>query len=312
MTLWIVGASGMLGRELQLAANNAGIDSWATDRELNVTDEAAVREAAFARRPSHIINAAAYTRVDDAEQERDAAMLLNGSAPGLLARVARELGAQFVHYSTDYVFDGRGDAPLGEQSTVNPQSVYGLTKLEGERQVLATVDEQHPDARLVLVLRTSWLFGQFGRNFVSTMLELCRTRDELRVVADQHGCPTAAADLAEVTLRLLGLTGAPLASRAHSGVYHATNQGPTTWHGFASAIREQALSLGGELRARAVLPVTTAEFPRPAPRPAFSVLDGTRLSQVLGAPMRPWTAALNDYLRAVGASAPHPLAPSTT
>ncbi len=292
--VWLVGARGMLARALarQLAA--AARPVLLTDSELDIGERDAVLAFAERERPGLIINAAAYTRVDDAERESALAFRVNADGPAHLAEAARDVGARLLHFSTDYVFDGAARAPYDESAATQPRSVYGQSKLLGEQRVLNML----PDA--AFVVRTSWLFGAGGSNFVKTMLNLLRTRQELRVVDDQHGRPTYTEDLADAALALLAVK--PGARPVASGVYHFANAGNVSWHGFCLAIRDACLALGEQLQAKRILPVSTQEFPRPAPRPAYSVLDTSKLERALQLSPRPYRAALEDYLRAELAS----------
>ncbi len=256
-----------------------------TDAELDIADREAVLELARRERPALIVNAAAYTRVDDAEKELDAARRGNADGPANLGAAAREIGARVIHFSTDYVFDGKGESPYLESAPVAPLGAYGKTKLEGEQRLL-----EETAGKNVAIIRTSWLFGGLGNNFVRTMLKLLAERDELRVVADQRGRPTYTRDLAEAAVALALLP-------EQNGIFHFANRGDVTWHGFTVAIRELALEHGLPVKASEVKPITTAEFPRPAPRPAYSVLDTARIEAALGTPPRSWREALGDYVR---------------
>lgn len=289
MKVWVPGARGMLGHAVIRRLAELGVSAVATDRELDVSDASAV--AAFARRerPTAVVNCTGYTRVDDAEAHEAEAHATNALGAENLARAALDAGARFLHFSTDYVFDGRATRPYSEASQTNPESAYGRSKLEGELRVLAL-----QQADRVQVVRTSWLFGEHGKNFVETILALLATRDELRVVADQTGRPTYTRDLAAAALALVGAEASSAPRPA--GVFHFANHGTTSWHGFAARIRELAIELGFPVRATAVVAVTTAEFPRPAPRPAYSVLDTARIEATLERPPRAWDAALRDYL----------------
>jgi dTDP-4-dehydrorhamnose reductase len=274
----VVGAGGQLGTDLLgvLGSSARGL----TRADLDVTDGAAVRTAlgdwALAVRdvpgPLAVFNAAAWTDVDGAEADEDAAYAANATAPAHLALAAGAVGARFVHVSTDYVFAGDATAPYDTTDEPDPRSAYGRTKLAGERAVLAAGG---------YVVRTAWVYGATGRNFVKTMARLERERETVSVVDDQRGSPTWSADLAA------GL--AELADRdPGAGVYHATNAGDVTWYGFARAVFEE---LGAD-PAR-VTPCTTADFPRPAPRPAYSVLSDRAWRDAGLTPLRPWRDALH-------------------
>ena len=232
--------------------------------------------------PWLVVNAAAYTAVDAAESDADAAYRANRDGPGLLARLCSARDIPLVHVSTDYVFDGRKGAPYTEQDGTSPLGVYGASKLAGEREVLAS------GARAI-ILRTSWVYAATGKNFVRTMLSVGKTRDRLTVVADQRGCPTAAADLAEAILALAARLAGGWRD-AYAGVFHAAGGGDTTWHGLAVAVFEEAARYG--FKAPVVAPITTAEWPTPVARPADSRLDCTRLARVFDVALPPWRAGL--------------------
>jgi dTDP-4-dehydrorhamnose reductase len=275
----------MLAGAIKPLLTARGLPYLGSDSELDIADRNAVLEFARRERPALIVNAAAYTRVDDAEKELEAARRGNADGPANLGAAAREIGARVIHFSTDYVFDGKGESPYLESAPVAPLGAYGKTKLEGEQRLL-----EETAGNDVAIIRTSWLFGGLGNNFVRTMLKLLAERDELRVVADQRGRPTYTRDLAEAALALAALP-------EQNGIFHFANRGDVTWHGFTLAIRELALEHGLPVKASEVKPITTADFPRPAPRPAYSVLDTARIEAALGTAPRPWREALDDYVR---------------
>jgi dTDP-4-dehydrorhamnose reductase len=276
MRLFVTGSRGQLGRALERAAAERGDVFVGHDLpEFDITDADAVRAAVREVKPDAVINCAAFTSVDAAEAEEPKALAVNGTAVAHLAAAADEAGAVLVQISTDYVFDGTAERAYREDDPVNPRSAYGRTKLAGE--VAARRARRH------LVVRTAWLFGE-GSNFV----EAIRRQVEggaasLRVVADQRGCPTYAGDLADALLRLL--------EKGATGTVHAVNGGEATWLEFAEEIVRR---LGSPAK---VLPITTGEAARPAPRPARAVLDTSRLRALLGGGMRPWPDALGQYLR---------------
>ena len=263
----------MLGQDVVRAARFTNHEVAALDRDaLDVSDERAVRRAMERERPAAVVNCAAYTAVDAAEDDADAAMRLNAGAAGTVAAAAAAVGAAVVYPSTDYVFDGTGTRPYVESDEPSPQSVYGRTKLAGE------VDTAAANPRHFLV-RTSWLFGTGGRNFVETMLEIAERDSQVLVVRDQIGCPTWTGHLAAGIVRLLDTDA--------YGLHHMSAQGECSWYDFAMAIFEEA---GVDCR---VLSTTTAEFARPAPRPAYSVL-GTQWQDAIHLPE--WQVGLRGYL----------------
>lgn len=286
--LLIVGAKGQLGQELCEQASERGLDTIAVGRdELDITQPAFVLQFVRKVAPRAIINAAAYTAVDRAESEREAARAINALGPEHLARAAAELDAPLLHVSTDYVFDGTKLGSYTEDDPVAPIGVYGSTKEEGERRVRAAHSKH-------IVLRTSWVYGVYGKNFLKTMLRLSRERDELRVVADQRGCPTATIDIA---CALLTAEAAASVGHAQWGTYHFTGQGVSTWHGFATAIVSAAARHGG--RKVPVIPIATEEFPTPAKRPANSELDSSRFARAFGYKSLSWQERTEQIVEAL-------------
>jgi len=232
--------------------------------------------------PAAVINAAAYTSVDKAEDDVEAAFRVNADAPGMLARSCALRGIPFIHYSTDYVFDGQGSQPYREGDPTAPLGVYGTSKLAGEDAVRAAGGRH-------LILRTAWAYGQHGHNFMKTMLRVGREREELHVVADQFGTPTPATLIADVTRDLLDLHDV-------EGTFHLTASGQTTWHEFAEAIFDEAMALGLIARVPRVLPVATADYPTRARRPAYSCLDIGKLEARLGRRLPGWREGLSAVL----------------
>jgi len=279
-TILLLGAGGQLGRELAAVLPGCG-PTIALDRTgLDLTDPDAIAHMVRSVKPQFVVNAAAYTEVDRAEDERERAFAVNAVAPGVLAEESRRAGSVLVHYSTDYVFDGDRAAPYDEDAQPNPRNVYGESKLAGERAIA----QAHASA---LILRTSWVYSRTGRNFLTTMERLARERDELRVVADQTGVPNWTRALARVTAALIGRGRDDLVR--HAGLYHVSAQGEATWHAFARAI------LDG--RAVRVTPIATADFPTRARRPAHAVLDASRFARGFGLRLPPWTELLRECLR---------------
>lgn len=281
MKALVTGAGGQLGRALQATAP-AGVDLTALDRAaLDIGDAPAVAARVYAIAPDLIINAAAYTAVDKAESDGAAARRINAEAPGRLATAAAAIGARFIHVSTDFVFDGTSGAPYRPDHPTAPLGVYGATKLAGEQAVQAT----HPTA---LIVRTAWVYGDTGHNFVRTMLRLMAERDEVRVVADQIGTPTYATGLARA-LWALDAAGA-------TGIHHWTDSGAASWYDFAVAIQEEALGLGLLARAVPVVPIATSAYPTPARRPSYSVLDKSAAVALVGGPAPHWRVHLREML----------------
>lgn len=279
MRALIVGGGGQLGRGLQ-AGRPAGAEIVAHDIDtLDITDAAAVAAVVNDVKPDVLFNAAAYTAVDKAESDEKAAYLVNATAVGLLASAARTVGARFVHVSTDFVFDGTAGSPYPPHAATNPLGAYGRTKLAGE--TLA--------GREALIVRTAWVYAPTGGNFVRTMLRLLAERPEVRVVADQIGTPTYAPGLA---VALWSMAGSGL-----SGVHHYTDAGVASWYDFAVAIQEEALAAGLLDRAVPVLPIATADFPTPARRPSYSVLDKSSTFSALGGPTPHWRANLRVMIK---------------
>ena len=278
MRILLTGATGQLGHELArlLAAHEVLAPSRL---ECDLSDAHSVREAVRAARPDLIINPAAYTAVDKAEQEPALARAINAVAPAVLADEARRRGVPLIHFSTDYVFSGDASVPYTETHPTNPINVYGHTKLEGEHAIEAS-------GCVYLILRTSWVYSRHGRNFLLTIERLARERDRLTIVADQRGSPNWARELARATVALSEIGRDELSAKA--GIYHLSGKGETTWHGFAKAI---VASVGLEHRVE-VVPITTDAYPTPARRPAYSVLDTSRLADAFGITMPDWAVGL--------------------
>jgi len=252
--------------------------------ELDITDATAVRAVCREEAPSLIVNAAAYTAVDKAETEPELAMAINCAGPANIAAAARDVGARFVHISTDFVFDGSVERPYRPDSDTNPISVYGQTKRAGELAVLERLPET------AVILRTAWLYSSTGNNFVKTMLRMMDERDEIRVVADQRGTPTWAQSLATAVWGVAGRPGV-------SGMHHWTDDGNATWHEFALAVQEEALDLGLLRRRIPIWAIATSEYPTQARRPMYSVLDCTVTRAQLGLHVRNWRVNLRLMLQ---------------
>ncbi|MFN4357533.1 dTDP-4-dehydrorhamnose reductase [Sphingopyxis alaskensis] len=283
MKLLITGANGQLGQALQRAQAMMGgdIDILAVSRaELDIGDADAVAAFVDAAKPDLLINAAAYTAVDKAESDIDAAFRINGDAVGYLSRAASAVGARFVHVSTDFVFDGEAGRPYRSDAPTAPLGVYGASKRRGEELAGAGA----------LIVRTAWVYGCHGNNFVRTMLRLMAERDELRVVADQIGTPTWATSLAQAIWKLVAADA--------RGIYHYTDSGAASWYDFAVAIQEEALAIGLLDRAIPVLPIPSSAYSTPARRPHYSILDKEATSALIGAPPH-WRSNLRLMLAEV-------------
>lgn len=291
-TLLVTGANGQVGFELRrslaplgrvVALDRSGLDLSRPDELRRV-----VREL----RPDVIVNPAAYTAVDKAETEQDAAFAINATAVGVLAEEARKLGSLLVHYSTDYVFDGTKEGAYVETDAINPQSVYGKSKLAGEQAIAAV-------GATALVLRTCWVAGAHGGNFAKTMLRLARERDSLRVVADQFGAPTTAALIADVTAQVLGRVWLRSTRDTFpSGVYHLAASGETSWHGYATEVLRYAAARGVELKVdpERIEAIPSTSYPVPAPRPANSRLDTGKLQAAFGIYLPDWRQGVHHLL----------------
>jgi len=279
----ITGAAGQVGRAL-LAAAPEGVEVQAAGHDaIDITSASAVRDALRDAAPALVFNAAAHTAVDRAESEPERAHAINAQGVANLARACAEAGARLIHFSTDFVFDGTRSTPYTPDTAPAPLGVYGESKLAGEQAALGEPGN--------LVIRTAWVHAAGGANFVATMLRLMAEREEVRVVCDQVGTPTHAASLASAAWKL-ALGGA-------SGIRHFTDAGVASWYDFAVAIREEALALGLLARAGAVVPIPTQDYPTPARRPAYSVLDCTATWAELGAAPRHWRCELRDMLHSM-------------
>jgi len=280
MRILLTGRNGQVGHELERALAPLGEVFSFDHKQLDLADPIAIVSRVREVKPDVIVNAAAYTAVDQAEKDVEQAMLVNAAGPGFLAAEAQAVGALLVHYSTDYVFDGTKTTPYTEADATNPLSVYGKSKLAGEKAIQA-VGGRH------LILRTSWVYGPRGKNFFLTMLRLAREREELRVVNDQRGAPTASIAIADATAEILRRHGADA-----NGLFHLTAAGETTWFGFTEAIVE--LARAGLARLPRLIPIMVAEYPTLAARPQYSVLDCRKASGALGVRLADWRAGLDE------------------
>lgn len=279
----VTGANGQVGKSIhKLAANHPEAQFFFQGREdMPLENFEMIRTVFRTIMPDVLINCAAFTNVDLAESEQTLAFQVNGEAVGIMAALCHETGARFIHVSTDYVFPGNSGTPYREDDPTGPINAYGASKLEGEQQALRF----HPES---IIVRTSWVYAPYGRNFVRTMLRLMAEKPEINVVEDQLGCPTYAPDLANALMKIA------LAPRVPGGIYHFSNAHPTSWYAFAQAI---ARYTGSSCR---VQPIQTSQFPTPATRPAYSVLNCDKLRSTLGINPRPWEQALEECLTVIG------------
>lgn len=288
MRILLTGSHGQVGYEFHNAGTHLGEITAVGRAECDLSDPEAIRRLVRVSAPDVIVNAAAYTAVDRAESEPEVCFAANAVAPGVFAEEARACGALLIHYSTDYVFDGGKSGAYTEEDRTNPVSEYGRSKLEGERRIAAAGAQ-------AIILRTSWVYGGRGKNFLLTVLRLARERPELRIVADQYGSPTSAQEIAAATVRIIEQVTGTRAGELHLGVYHMTSGGVTTWFEFAQAIVDAA----GISSPPRVVPITTAEYPTPARRPANSALANDKFAGVFGFRLRAWRDALQDVMQDV-------------
>jgi len=305
----LTGANGQVGHELTTFLPQVGRVTSVTREQLDLSKPDEIRRVVRAVKPNLIVNAAAYTAVDKAESDEQAARDINARAPGILAEEAKRIDALLVHYSTDYVFDGTKNSPYSEEDPTNPQNVYGRTKLEGERAI-------QESGAAHLIFRTAWVFGPRGRNFFLTILRLATQREELKIVNDQVGAPTSSREIAKATAKILeGIYAGgqnPSSSTSMGGVYHMTAGGETTWFEFAKTILERAgkadpalpwfaaATNNSPLVARRILPIATKEYPTPARRPAYSVLSNAKLDRRFRIQLPHWQSQLESVFSDVG------------
>lgn len=296
-SLALIGAGGMLaGMVRETAPGHYRIIPFDLP-DFDITDRRQVRAVLQELRPELVVNCAAFTDVDGCESREELAHRVNAEGPGHLAEAARDVGAVLVHISTDYVFDGAGNRPYTEEDPVGPRSAYGRSKLAGERAILDSGLAEY------LIIRTSWLYGPGGKNFVDTIARLAAEREELRIVADQVGSPTYTGDLARAIFRLLdAVSGRDRSGRRSSpyGIYHFSNGGSCSWYEFAREIIARLKEGGRPVRVGRVLPIRTEEYPLPASRPAYSVLSKEKYRRVTGAEVPHWREGLERYLKRGG------------
>ena len=285
--IWLIGCKGMLGTEIarQLTVNK--IEFVGTDIDVDITNPKAMGEFVKDKSISYIINCSAYTAVDKAESDTEFAKKLNEDGPGNIANLANQIHAKMIHISTDYVFDGTGDTPRTEDMSVAPIGVYGVTKAAGEAAVRQNLKEYY-------ILRTAWLYGWAGKNFVYTMIRAMNTHEAVKVVNDQKGTPTFAGDLADVIIKIMNKETVPY------GIYHCTDLGEITWWDFTNEIKKQGIEVGwiNETGKKCTVnPCTTEEYPTPAKRPAYSVLSKEKIQKTLGITLPDWKESLNVFLK---------------
>ena len=294
MRILLLGAGGQVGREIEALAAERALPLTALDRTgVDITNAATIARAMEAHQPDIVINAAAYTAVDKAESEPEQATLINATAPGLIASACARNSAGLIHISTDYVFDGTKTGAYVESDPIAPLGVYGASKAAGEAAVRDALDKH-------LIVRTSWVYGAYGANFLKTMLRLANDRDRLTIVADQRGCPTATGDIAE---GLLIAAAALNGNAAKAGTYHLAGTGVTTWFDFASEIIVRAAPYTG--RQPTMAPITTADYPTPARRPANSELSSELFAQTFGFRAAPWQQRVTEVVETL--ASPHRL-----
>jgi dTDP-4-dehydrorhamnose reductase len=295
----VTGEGGQVGEALRKTLAPLGEVVIPTLAEFDLTDTDAIRKWMSDVRPRWVVNAAAHTAVDKAESEPALAFAINATAPGILAEEAKKIGAAIVHYSTDYIFDGSKKTPYVETDEPGPVNEYGKSKLGGELAVSES-------GAAYVTFRTSWVYGATGNNFVRTMLRLARERDHLKIVGDQHGCPTWSWELARLTADVIGQMAAKAdkdgcslveAVMPVSGVYHATGSGATTWYGFAAFAIDELRKLDPEAKLATVEAIPTAEYPTPAKRPMNSLLDCRELERVFGWKMPEWQESVATVVR---------------
>jgi len=280
----VTGGNGQLGKELrEFSSLHTGLDFVFLSREeLPIHQFELVRNYFNTLKPAYCINCAAYTAVDKAESEKDLAFQINGEAVGVLAAVCREHNSKLIHISTDYVFNGEASYPYTENFPTDPINVYGASKLEGEKQAM----ELNPGS---IIIRTSWLYSSLGKNFVKTMIQLMNEKDEVKVIKDQLGSPTNAADLAETIFNIIGYCHLQIYDWS-PGIYNYSNEGIISWYDFAKAIKEITASPCD------IKPISTAQYPTPAKRPAYSVLDKTKIQKTFGIKLKKWKDSLRTCI----------------
>jgi len=294
--VWIIGCNGMLGTQLCRTLEEKYLSYTGTDSSVSILDYAALENFASGKDISFIVNCAAYTAVDKAETDADFARALNEEGPRNIARLSKKIGCPLIHISTDYVFDGSVSSPISEDTPIKPIGVYGETKAAGEKAVSSETDDFY-------ILRTAWLYGFYGKNFVYTMIRAMNSRESVKVVVDQRGTPTNCLTLSSIIAKIIESRLRNSGAKNHSpkipnGIYHVTDEGETTWFDFAKEIKNQAFEAGILTNESCLVnPCTTAEYPTPAKRPAYSVLDKSKIQQTLGIKLPQWQESLKSFIK---------------
>ncbi len=281
--IWLIGNKGMLGHDVEDLLKKKNLKYFATDIEVNITTLDALKQYSADKQFNYIINCAAYTDVDLAETEEEKACLINGEAVKNLSIIAKEKNAVLIHISTDYVFDGKKKDPYKEEDGVNPLSVYGMSKLKGEKCIQEILEKY-------FIIRTAWLYGRYGKNFTYTMLHSFQKQDEIKVVDDQFGTPTYTFDLAKIIIEIIK-TGS-----GQYGIYHFTNEGLTTWYEYAKEIYKIAKKAGLCHNEVKINPIKTEQHPLPARRPEYSLLSKEKIKDNLRINIREWKDALKEFM----------------
>ncbi len=286
--IWLIGSKGMLAREIAVLLSKNNIGWMGSDIEADITDKKSlngfVQNNFKAQTLDWIINCAAYTAVDKAEDDTGTAQKLNADSLINIAELAKKNGAKLIHFSTDYVFAGNSSIPYSETDQTDPQSVYGKTKLEGEKNINKILNEYY-------IIRTAWLYGKAGSNFVSTMLHLMNEKNEIKVVNDQRGSPTYAVDLAQVVIKII------TSNNAQYGIYHYSNEGDISWYDFAYEIYKQGKELNLIKSNCNILPCDSSQFPQKAKRPSYSLLNKEKIKQAFTLSIPDWKESLSNYLK---------------
>jgi dTDP-4-dehydrorhamnose reductase len=290
--IWVIGGSGMLGKELTLCLSAQGLDFISSGHEIDITDVSRLEQFAESSKKFHpikwIINCAAYTAVDKAEDDKILCRKINVNGPSNISLIAEKISARLIHISTDYVFNGQQSRPYLEDDATNPTGIYGLTKRDGEKEVLRNNEASY-------IIRTAWLYGRYGKNFVTTILRLMNEKNAISVVNDQKGSPTWSFDLAQCLIQLILFV--EKGKKITYGIYHFTDEGNISWYDFAKEIYIQGKKLGLLTRECIVQPCSSEEFPSKVKRPAYSILDKTKIKKALGIDIPVWNVSLENYLK---------------